>query len=139
MVTLHKSIRALFQKGSPHIKEFNKHIRLMGEMGLIKKWMENSLGNANKCSTMAKMLQTHERQEVALNLHVTSTFFYLVLVGLVTTGLIFGVEIFIKVSMLKNNAAEHPNEIEQENQPAQLASQPKIKIGNYTISAAIPV
>ena len=102
----HKSIQVVFQKGSPLIKEFNKHIDLMTEMGLIKKWMENSLGNANKCSTMAKMLQTHERKEVVLNLQVTSTFFFLVLFGLVTTGLIFGVEVLIKKNMRENNVKD---------------------------------
>ena len=78
----------------------------MTEMGLIKKWMENSLGNANQCSTMAKMLQTHERKDVALNLQVTSTFFFLVLLGLVTTGLIFGVEVLIKDKVREKNAKE---------------------------------
>ena len=68
----------------------------MTEMGLIKKWMENSLGNANKCNSMAKILQSHERKEVTLNLRETGTFFFLGLTGLVTSVVIFGAERIMK-------------------------------------------
>ena len=83
----------------------------MTEMGLIKKWMENSLGGADKCSNMAKILKSHERTEVALNLRETATFFFLVLAGLVATGLIFGIEILIKKAMWK--IQHYENEIVQ--------------------------
>ena len=68
----------------------------MTEMGLIKKWMENSLGHANKCSSMTKILQSHERKEVTLNLRETGTFFFLGLAGLMTSVAIFGAERIMK-------------------------------------------
>ena len=68
----------------------------MTEMGLIKKWMENSLGNSNKCSSMAKILQSHERKDVTLNLRETGTFFFLGLMGLMTSVVIFGAETIMK-------------------------------------------
>ena len=68
----------------------------MTEMGLIEKWMENSLGHADKCNSMAKILQSHERREVILNFRETGTFFFLVLAGLITSVLVFGVEFIIK-------------------------------------------
>ena len=68
----------------------------MIEMGLIKKWMENSLDEANKCSNTAKILKSHKRTKVTLSFDETGTFFALVLAGLITTSLIFGVEFFKK-------------------------------------------
>ena len=65
-------------------------------MGLIKKWMENSLDEANKCSNTAKILKSHKRTKVILSFDETGTFFALVLAGLITTALIFGVEFFKK-------------------------------------------
>ena len=82
----------MFQKRSPYVNEFNKHIRLMIEMGLIKKWMESSLGQADKCSNLAKILKSHERKEVVLNLRETGTFFFMALCGTVATMLLFGSE-----------------------------------------------
>ena len=97
----HTFILVLFQKGSPHIKEFNKHISLMTEMGLMKKWMENSLSKADRCNSIAKILESHERKGIVLNIHITSTFFLMALSGLMTTILVFGAEIF-KKSMITN-------------------------------------
>ena len=67
----------------------------MTEMGLIKKWMENSLDEANKCSNTAKILKSHKRTKVTLSFYETGTFFALALAGLITTVLVFGVE-FLK-------------------------------------------
>ena len=91
--SLSTNLEPTFQKRSPYVKEFNKHIRLMIEMGLIKKWMESSLGQADKCSNLAKILKSHERKEVVLNLRETGTFFFLALCGTVVTVLLFGAEI----------------------------------------------
>ena len=60
----------------------------------MKKWMENSLSKADRCSSIAKIMQSHERKGVVLNIHITSTFFLMVLAGLIATIPIFGAEIF---------------------------------------------
>ena len=110
----------------------------MIEMGLIKKWMENSLGRANKCSNMAKILQSHKRKEIVLNLREMSTFFFLVLAGLGTTGLIFGIEMItrkgrktIKERAFALNEVQHPHGPGEENKiawaPSESASQLKMK------------
>ena len=67
----------------------------MTEMGLIKKWMENSLDEANKCSNTAKILKSHKRTKITLSFNETGTFFALALAGLITTVLVFEVE-FLK-------------------------------------------
>ena len=68
--------------------------------------MESSLGQDDKCSNLAKILKSHERKEVVLNLRETGTFFFLALCGTVATVLLFGAEI----SRAKHNRKETAKE-----------------------------
>ena len=84
------------QKNSPYIEEVNRHLYYLGEMGLFDKWMAESLGNATKCDTLRKKLDSKGDTLTVLSLsHVGSTF-ALTIIGLLAAAISWNCELGLK-------------------------------------------
>ena len=89
-------ISCLFiQKNSPYIEEVNSHLQDLVELGFFQRWKAESLGNATKCDTLSKKLNSRQETLTVLNMsHVGSTF-VLTMGGLVVGGITYLCEIIM--------------------------------------------
>ena len=67
-------------------------------MGLINKWVRESVGNATKCDTLEKMIDSKVEPLTILNLSHVGSCFVLAIVGIVTASLAFIYELMKKKS-----------------------------------------
>ena len=93
---MYKNISLVFQKESPYIKEVNKQLQILVEMGLINKWVRESVGNATKCDTLEKMIDSKVEPLTILNLSHVGSCFVLAIAGIVTAIIAFICELMIK-------------------------------------------
>ena len=65
-------------------------------MGLINKWVRESVGNATKCDTLEKMIDSKVEPLTILNLSHVGSCFVLTIAGIVTAIIVFICELMIK-------------------------------------------
>ena len=82
----------------------------MIEAGLIDSWISNLVANASNCDTKAKILSSHERGLVQLNLTDMKRFFLIIIIGLVisVSGLLAEM---VKAKMDRNRDRYYLNKI----------------------------
>ena len=97
-----ESSPSCFQKESPYIKEVNKQLQILVEMGLINKWVRESVGNATKCDTLEKMIDSKVEPLTILNLSHVGSCFVLAIAGSVTAIIAFICEFIIRKSFRSN-------------------------------------
>ena len=87
------------------MEEVSKHLHYLVEMGLFDRWRADSLGNATKCNTLTKKLDSKRDTLTILSLsHVGSTF-ALTVISLLVAATLFSCEVGLKkcsVSIMKN-------------------------------------
>ena len=87
------------------MEEVSKHLHYLVEMGLFDRWRADSLGNATKCNTLTKKLDSKRDTLTVLSLsHVGSTF-ALTVIGLLVAAISFSCEVGLKkcsASIMKN-------------------------------------
>ena len=88
----------LFQKNSPYIKDVNKQIQILVDMGLINKWVLESVGNATKCDTLGEMIASKVEPLTILSMKHVGSVFVLSVAGLMFASLAFMREFMKKKS-----------------------------------------
>ena len=71
-------------------------------MGFINKWVRESVGNATKCDTLEKMIDSKVEPLTILNLSHVGSCFVLAIAGIVTAIIAFICELMIKKSLTTN-------------------------------------
>ena len=71
-------------------------------MGLINKWVRESVGNATKCDTLEKMIDSKVEPLTILNLSHVGSCFVLAIAGIVTAIIAFICELMLKKPLRSN-------------------------------------
>ena len=124
----YKKVFILFQKNSPYIKEVNKQLQILVDMGLINKWVRESVGNATKCDTLGKMIDSKVDPLTVLNLSHVGSSFVLAMAGLMVATLAFICE-FVKHKSKSNSRMSRSNQ--------GVANPPRALTGYFTRSRPI--
>ena len=75
-------------------------------MGLINKWVRESVGNATKCDTLEKMIDSKVEPLTILNLSHVGSCFVLAIAGIVIAIIAFICELMIKKPSNVNDTNE---------------------------------
>ena len=104
----YKGFSILFQPGSPYIEEVNKQLQYLVEMGLINKWVLESVGNSTKCDTLGEMIASKIDPLTILSMKHVGSCFVLLGAGLMLASLAFLCEFMKKksTSSKKSNIIE---------------------------------
>ena len=97
-------------------------------MGLVNQWVRDSVGNATKCDTLSKMIDSKKGTLTILNLSHVGSSFVLLITGLMISMLAFIYEWKTKKIYRKTKTSYAGQEV---------ASQPRTITGYYKRSKAV--
>ena len=60
-----------------------ERLSTLKDLGLIDKWIKETMPNSTSCDSMSKILGSHGRDSPSLSLEQVESFFYITLAGLV--------------------------------------------------------